>query len=135
MNQKLLSRQVTDTIKGEKPKYGKYVRPNKGQQKPRALESERDDGNWKQADTAEKTKLKEKALEMHKKVQMEKNEAQKIRLILNVITPDNYDKKFKELRTYVFGDFKTHEECKAQKIQFDPMESEDIQRDLLETVV
>lgn len=57
-------------------------------------------GIWKQEDTAEKAKLKEKALAMQKKVQMEKNEAQKIRLILNVITPDNFEKKFGELRAF-----------------------------------
>jgi len=32
---------------------------------------------------------------------------QKIRLILNVITPDNYDKKFAELRGYLFDDLKS----------------------------
>jgi len=64
-------------------------------------------GSWKQEDTAEKAKLREKAIVMQKKVMMEKNENQKIRLILNIITPDNYEKKFNELRAFLFEELKT----------------------------
>ena len=46
-------------------------------------------GMWKMEDTAEKAKLKEKAKAMYEKVNMTKNETQQIRLILNIITPDN----------------------------------------------
>lgn len=62
-------------------------------------------------DTAEKAKLKAKAKAMHEKVNMAKNEEQRIRLILNIITPDNYDRKLAELRGFLFGDLKTEEEC------------------------
>lgn len=65
------------------------------------------EGEWKREDTEERMKLKQKALEIQKKVKMEKNESQKIRLILNVITPDNFDKKFGELRKFLFGDMMT----------------------------
>jgi hypothetical protein len=68
-------------------------------------------GSWKQEDTQEKARLREKALAMHKKATMAKNDAQKIRLILNVITPDNFEKKFKELRQFQFDDLKSKEEC------------------------
>jgi hypothetical protein len=58
--------------------------------------------------------LKKKLVEESKKVREhalgEKNNHQQIRLICNVITPDNFDKKFKELRKYIFGDLKTNEE-------------------------
>lgn len=30
---------------------------------------------------------------------------------MNVITPDNFDKKFLELRQYLFGELKTRAEC------------------------
>jgi hypothetical protein len=33
-----------------------------------------------------------------------KSDIQKIKLIMNVISPDNFDKKVKELRFYLFGD-------------------------------
>jgi hypothetical protein len=35
---------------------------------------------------------------------------QKIRLIVNVLTPDNMDKKFAELRELIFGDLKFKDE-------------------------
>lgn len=74
---------------------------NKGTAKPNYARGNYNDmGSWKQEDTQEKARLKEKAVAMHKKVTMAKNEAQKIRLILNVITPDNYEKKFNELRQF-----------------------------------
>jgi hypothetical protein len=64
-------------------------------------------GSWKMEDTAEKAKLREKAKAMYEKVTMVKNEEQKIRLILNVITPDNYDKKFAELRGFLFSNLRS----------------------------
>lgn len=40
---------------------------------------------------------------------------------MNVISPDNFDKKAKELRGYLFGDqFKTQDECFEEGIDFDP---------------
>lgn len=40
----------------------------------------------------------------------DKNTLQKIRLIVNLLTPDNLDKKFGELRGYMFGSLKQPEE-------------------------
>lgn len=40
----------------------------------------------------------------------DKNTLQKIRLIVNLLTPDNLDKKFGELRGYMFGSLKLSEE-------------------------
>jgi len=45
---------------------------------------------------------------------------QKIRLILNVIAPDNVDKKFKELRDYLFPGLKTRNECFEEEIDYNP---------------
>jgi|LauGreDrversion4_2_1035121.scaffolds.fasta_scaffold454895_1 hypothetical protein len=40
---------------------------------------------------------------------------------MNVISPDNFDKKVKELRGYLFGDqFKTEDECFHEGIDHDP---------------
>lgn len=39
-------------------------------------------------------------------IDLDKNKIQKIRLIMNVISPDNYDNKCLELRHYMFGDAK-----------------------------
>lgn len=39
---------------------------------------------------------------------------------MNVISPDNFDKKVKELRGYLFGDqFKTEDECFHEGIDHD----------------
>ena len=40
----------------------------------------------------------------------DKNTLQKIRLIVNLLTPDNLDQKFRELRGYMFGSLKQPEE-------------------------
>lgn len=57
---------------------------------------------WKMEDNTEKKKLIEMAKEMHKKAIMPKSQTQQVKLILNVITPDNYPKKFGELREILF---------------------------------
>ncbi len=42
-------------------------------------------------------------------------------MILNNISPDNFDKKLKELRGYLFGDqYKTEDECFHEGIDYDP---------------
>ena len=42
-------------------------------------------------------------------------------MIINVISPDNIDKKVKELRGYLFGDqYKTEDECFQEGIGYDP---------------
>jgi len=48
---------------------------------------------------------------MKEKLKKEKNPIQKIKFCINLISPDNFDKKFNELRIYMFQDFKTLEEC------------------------
>mgnify|MGYP001407960232 CR=1 FL=1 len=67
-----------------------------------------------------------------------KTEIQKIRLILNIIAPDNKDKKMAELRTFLFKGLKTKEECEEEGIEFDEKEhklvegSNQIDEDVLE---
>lgn len=62
-------------------------------------------------------------------------------MILNVIAPDNYTKKFTELREYLFGDKKTENEVFATNTgeTYNPdvhaLKDEDINNDLLETIV
>ncbi len=42
-------------------------------------------------------------------------------MIINIISPDNFDKKVKELRGYLFGDqYKTEDECLNEGIDHDP---------------
>ena len=38
-----------------------------------------------------------------------------------MITPDNYDKKFKELRSVMFGDLKTPDEAGYDEVKDAPM--------------
>ena len=75
---------------------------------------------------------------MHKKATAEKNEKQKIKLILNVITPDIYEKKFKELREFMFQDLKGRDECEKDKIEYDSnlkLTDESINNEILLTIV
>lgn len=66
---------------------------------------------------------------------------QKIRLILNVIAPDNKDRKFAELRQYLFKGLKTREECEDEGIEYNEEEhrliegSNQIDDEMLETIV
>ena len=52
-------------------------------------------------------KLREKAKVNIEEAKKEKDNSQNVRLWLNQITPDNYDKKQSELRALMFGDRKT----------------------------
>ena len=63
-------------------------------------------------DVEEVQRIKKLAQDTHDKATKEKNATQKIRLILNVIAPDNYAKKFGELRSFLFPNLKTRGECK-----------------------
>jgi len=62
-------------------------------------------------------------------------------LILNVIAPDNYNKKFAELREYLFGDKKTEDEVFSANTEetYNPdvhaLKEENINNELLETIV
>jgi hypothetical protein len=62
-----------------------------------------------EADTLKKRLFEESKLVLQK-AKSDKNTQQKIRLIVNVITPDNFEKKFEELRVFMFGDYKLPEE-------------------------
>jgi len=58
---------------------------------------------------------------------------------LNVITPDNYDKKFNELRQFQFENLKSKEECFQEEIDWIEEEhlltDEKIRQDILDTIV
>ena len=60
---------------------------------------------------------------------------------MNVIAPDNYNKKFAELREYLFGDKKTENEVFLSNTgeTYNPdvhaLKGEDIKNELLETIV
>lgn len=41
-----------------------------------------------------------------------------MRLILNVIAPDNKEKKMRELRAILFGDLRTKDECEEEEIEY-----------------
>jgi hypothetical protein len=84
-----------------------------GFNKNRHQRRDEEPASWLKEDNEEKIKLKQQAQLMKSKLNVDKKEDQKIRLILNVISPDNYEKKFGEIRGYLFGDFKTTEECAA----------------------
>lgn len=64
-----------------------------------------------------KKKLQDEAKEALGKARQEKNTMQQIRLICNVLAPDNFEKKFTELRGYIFGDVKTMDEKGYDKNQ------------------
>lgn len=51
-------------------------------------------------------------------MKLDKNETQKIKLILNIIAPDNFEKKFGELRGFLFRGLKTEEECETEGIDY-----------------
>ena len=105
---------------------GKYQNYNKdggdafekGTAKPRNYNNN-SGGTWKQEDNQEKAKLKEQAAANIAKIRADKNDTQKIKLILNVIAPDNFQKKFGELRGYLFKGLKSEEECDDEGIQYE----------------
>jgi len=76
-------------------------------------------GLWREEDVGEKNKLKQIAIKNHENAKKDKNENQKIRLILNIIAPDNYVRKFAELRSYLFPNLKKRDECEEEKVDYD----------------
>jgi len=76
-------------------------------------------GLWREEDVGEKNKLKLIAQKNHENAKKDKNDNQKIRLILNIIAPDNYTKKFGELRGYLFPNLKKREECDEEEVDYD----------------
>ena len=55
-------------------------------------------------------KLEEQSKQKIQEVKKERNVLQQIRLICNIIAPDNFDKKFDELRQLMFEDLKHKDE-------------------------
>lgn len=53
---------------------------------------------WRPEDNEERKHMKEVAEQTKKRITGKKNETQQIRLIINIIAPDTFDKKFGELR-------------------------------------
>jgi hypothetical protein len=55
---------------------------------------------------------------MKDKLSKEKTDVQRIKFAINLISPDNFDRKFKELKNYMFKDYKTQEECWEEDIEY-----------------
>lgn len=62
------------------------------------------DDAWRQPELEMVMELKDKARKTLAATKVEKDSTQTVRLWLNQITPDNYEKKQSELRTLLFGD-------------------------------
>ncbi len=62
-----------------------------------------------EADQLNKRIFEESKLVLQK-AKSDKNTQQKIRLIVNVMSPDNFEKKSEELRVFMFGDYKLPKE-------------------------
>ena len=96
-------------------------------------------GLWREEDVGEKNKLKQIAIKNHENAKKDKNEIQKIRLILNIIAPDNYVKKFGEIRGYLFPKLKKRDECEEEKIDYDEevhkLKEGCINEEILKTIV
>ena len=78
--------------------------------KPIQHEEEKKDDAWLKVVDTDVQRLKEEAKQTYEKIKKEKKVDQQIRLICNQITPDNFDKKFDELRSFIFRDMKTFNE-------------------------
>lgn len=64
---------------------------------------------WKEQ--IDRLKFIEESKKVHQKATVERKPEQKIKLIVNVIVPDNFDKKFRELRRFIFGEYKFNGEA------------------------
>jgi hypothetical protein len=53
---------------------------------------------WRPEDNEERKKMRDEAEKTKSRISGKKNETQQIRLIINIIAPDTFDKKFGELR-------------------------------------
>lgn len=60
-------------------------------------------------------------------------------MILNVITPDNYQKKYGELKAYLFKNFKSRVECEDEGVTYNEEEhllkDENMDNETLELIV
>ncbi len=80
-------------------------------------------------------KLAEESKATIEKAKSDRNTEQSIRLIVNVISPDNFDKKFEELRCYMFGQLKTSSEAGYDRIAHPLLTDENISKKNLNIVV
>ena len=76
---------------------------------------------------------------MKKKLGQDKSVIQKIALILNIISPENSPKKMKELRQFLFPDFKTKDEVFEEDIEYNEedhkLTDENLNIEILEHIV
>ena len=59
---------------------------------------------------------------------------------MNVISPDNFEKKVKELRGYLFGDqYKTKHECSEEELDYNPelhiLKPEQMNNEMIEAII
>ena len=80
-------------------------------------------------------KLIEESKKTIEKATGDKNILRKIRLIVNVILPDNFDMKFEELRGYTFGDLKAPNETGYDKILHPTLSDENVSKENIQIVV
>ncbi len=90
---------------------GKHPARPEREERNRYNDPRPDDPAWRQAEDEMVVKLKETAKKNIEATKKEKDNTQNVRLWLNQITPDNYEKKQFELRSLMFGDRKTKEEA------------------------
>ena len=163
VNIPLVDREVKESIEGQTKMKKNYSQHNKGggkgynqgynqgegndfakgtAQKDRKYNNNNNSGGtWKKEDTEEKAKLRELAQAQIARIRGDKNETQKIKLILNVIAPDNFTKKFGELRGFLFRGLKTQEECEEEGIDYNEDEhkltegGDQIDEVILDTIV
>lgn len=146
IHEPLVNREVKDSIQHKKRNEGGNF--NKGGQRGgynnrggRGAHQNTPENQFiRQKNNEEKQKLIKQALEMKEKLKTEKNPVQKIKFAINLISPDNFDRKFNELRIYMFKDFKTQEECWEDDIEYSEEEhklktDDQIEKVLLDTIV
>lgn len=76
---------------------------------------------------------------MKKKLGQDKSVLQKIALILNIISPENSVKKMRELRQFLFPDFKTKSEAFDEEVEYNEEEhkltDDNLDNETLDTIV
>lgn len=99
-------------------------------------------GLQRQVVSKEQQEMHDKAAEYRNRIVENRNEAKtknKIKLILNLLSPDNFEKKIRELRDMVFPENKTRAECFEEDIEFDKdkhlLTDENLDEDVLQFVV
>ena len=78
-------------------------RPGGRRPPPELMKKFDKDGDGKLSES-ERAELRKKAIEVRNKIAAPKSTIQKIKLIMNRITPDNYERNKKELKNYLFGE-------------------------------